>query len=225
MNSKECLDWLGGVADSFPELRLKDLRSAVETLAAAQPAGRWEGGLCGPAGFSRLAIRFHGPASNAAKIFGVRGLSAPKAAAPGFARLRVVWDCKAGRWESLRLLGAAGRGGAAGSDCRRAKNGRPAISEISLAARAFRPAGLGEPALEKALSAFAELCPVEDEVRGPGGQWALRLAGGAPFPAFLRCDISAAFTPLSSQLAFLLLDRRVVELAFDGDALWAYFRG
>jgi len=37
--------------------------------------------------------------------------------------------------------------------------------------------------------------------------------------------VSGAFTPGSSQLALFLLDRRVTELAFDGEGLWAHCAG
>jgi hypothetical protein len=98
-----------------------------------------------------------------------------------------------------------------------------------VARRALRPgrfkAGVfGEPALDRALEEFSLLCPLESmSLEEPG--WSLRLAGGLRWPLFARCDLSAAFTPDSAQRALFLLDRRVTELSFDGEALWAHCTG
>jgi hypothetical protein len=95
---------------------------------------------------------------------------------------------------------------------------------VSFHSEPFRPGGLGNPALEKALSDFSSLHEVSGTTISKASGWSLRLERGAPFPDFLRCDLSAAFTAHSSQLALLLLDRLVTEVSFEGESLWAYFR-
>ena len=86
--------------------------------------------------------------------------------------------------------------------------------------KAFSTAPFGEEALRKALGDFAALCPVRGMEIGRSG-WALMLAPGTSWPAFLRCDIAAGFAGAAA-LHLLLRDRPVVELRFDGEALWAW---
>ncbi len=88
----------------------------------------------------------------------------------------------------------------------------------------FKAGLFGEPALDKVIADFAALCPVDSMVLREVG-WSLVLASPPRWPLFARCDIAAVFTPSASQLALFLLDRRVSELSFDGEALWAHCGG
>ena len=233
MNLKETLDWLGAVQDSFPDLSLGTIQGVVERLGAG--GGRWEAGLAGGEGFSTVAVRYFGPASDfaawlelAASQFGVRPeelrLSAP---AEGFPWLSATWDLRSGQWRSARLLGQGPRRGlAAGA---RLERGRKAPAPLRCQSATFRPSELGEPALEKVLADFSRLCPVADRVAdsSPDGppRWSLRLREGLPWSGFLRCDLSKGFSAGCSQSSFLMRRLQVRELAFEGDLLWAYCGG
>lgn len=88
----------------------------------------------------------------------------------------------------------------------------------------FSPAAFEEP-VASALKTFAALCPVSEMRLGPGGAWSLTLERPVPWPAFLRCDLSAAFVPRAAQWSLVLRDARVAALDFDGEALWARCSG
>ncbi len=89
----------------------------------------------------------------------------------------------------------------------------------------FDPRSFPDAAVARALAEFAALAPVATRIVEGKRRWALRLAGRLPWPAFLRCEISAAFTARSAQIALLTPAHAVRELSFEGESLWAYFEG
>ena len=146
--------------------------------------------------------------------------------AEGFPWLSAAWDVRTGRWTALRLCG-----GSRGAKLKPGqafawdfKPGGGAPPRRLLRPAAFTPGIFGEPVLDRALEDFARLSPLSSlSVEDLG--WALRLERPLRWAMFARCDLSAAFTPGSSQLALFLLDRSVTELSFDGEALWAHCAG
>lgn len=168
-------------------------------------------------------------------------LKALAACFPGLKVQAMIDACAAvsgpGRWElsvrgggltaaGLRFSPARGRRLDAAWDLETGLplGGEPFSPAPSGKARPFKAGVFGEPALDQALADFAALCPVASMTLRAGG-WSLALADPPRWPLFARCDIAAAFAPSSSQLALFLLDRRVTELSFDGEALWAHCAG
>ncbi|UPT75783.1 MAG: hypothetical protein M0D55_08985 [Elusimicrobiota bacterium] len=199
MNAKERGEFLKAVRSCFPELDTKPLAAAAE---ACEAPGRWEVSVRG-GGLERIGLRFFGEgdygawSKKAAEAFAAKAGAAPR---PGSPWLVVDWDLKAGKAAAVKIGGAS------------PKPGR------------FKPGFFGEPALDSALADFAALCPVSGFAHD-GASWSLTLEKPPRWPLFARTDVSAAFTPLSSQLALLLIDRKVTELSFDGEALWAHCAG
>ncbi len=103
-------------------------------------------------------------------------------------------------------------------------SGKPFSPEPRGKERPFKPGVFGEPSLDRALADFHALCPVGTIAFETNG-WSLRFARPPRWPLFARCEISAAFTPHSSQLGLFLLDRRVTGLRLAGEALWAHCAG
>lgn len=227
MNSKERVEWLKALSACYPGLATGPMASAAE---AVDGPGRWEVSVRGGA-LDRAGLRFFGAGDYAkwraacAKAF-VLGNSGPSAPRAGFPWLSANWDLQSGLWTSVRLYGE--EPGA------KLKSGQALAWDFSqsakipkkraLTAAPFKPGAFGEPALDAALADFSALCPVSTLSLEDSG-WSLRLERGTRWPMFARCDVSAAFTPQSSQLALFLLDRRVTELSFDGEALWAHCAG
>jgi hypothetical protein len=223
MNVKERVEWTKALRACFPGLQTDNMTSAAEAIPTP---GRWEVSVRGGA-LNAAGLRFFGEGDyaafrkEAAKAF-VLGNSGPDSPADGFPWLIASWDLATGQWASVRLTGLE-------------KGGKQVFAwEFSQTAKIpkkrllkpapFKPGAFGDMALDKALADFAKLCPVSTlSLEEPG--WSLKLAAPPRWPMFARCDISAAFTPLSSQLALFLLDRRVTELSFDGEALWAHCTG
>lgn len=227
MNAKERIEWVKAVGACQPGSDVSDLLAAG---AALDGPGRWEVSVCG-AGPHAVGLRFFGAGDHAAwraacvKTFALHG-AGPAAPREGFPWLSAAWDLRSGRRTSLRLCG-----GAAGV---KLKPGQSLAWDYATAGGAprrrlldpvpFKKGLFGEPALDGALEDFSRLSPLSSlSVEAPG--WSLRLERPLRWPMFARSELSAAFTPSSSQLALFLLDRRVTELSFDGEALWAHCAG
>jgi hypothetical protein len=227
VNAKERVEWLKAVRACFPE---HDTRGVAAAAQALEGPGRWEVSVRG-GGLHVIGLRFFGSGPYApwreacARAFSLGGAALPTAPREGFPWLTAAWDLRTGDWTALRLTGADGSklkaGRALAWDFKR---GEPTPAIVAVDPKPFKPGVFKEPALDAALADFAALCPIGSMAIEDGG-WSLRLAQGLRWPLFARCDLSAAFTPDSSQLALFLLDRRVTELSFDGDALWAHCRG
>ena len=205
MNLKYASDWLDALGGCFPELKLPALREALAAADAALPGGRWQLGVRG-GGFSSLAVRHQAPKgakavpAAAAAAFGLKARELPVSLTPGRPWLEAFYDAQRGRFSSARA-GAA----------------RP---------RRFSAARFGDEALEKALGDFAALTGVTTMVfEASSGRWSLPLGPGVAFSDFLRCDLSAAFTEKCGQYTLLMRNSSVAEVAFDGEALWAYCGG
>jgi len=227
MNTKERVEWLEAWRSCFPGLETSAMAASA---AAIDGPGRWEVSVRG-GGMNAAGLRFFGEGDytawkNAcAETFSL-GLVAPRAPLAGFPWLSAVWDLRSGRWESVRLCGEASNA--------RLKNGQALAWDYAVGVKApqrrrlsptaFKAGVFQEPALDRALEEFSRLCPVASFSFENTG-WSLRLARPLRWPLFARCDLSAAFTPDSTQLALFLLDRSVVELSFDGEALWAHCSG
>lgn len=227
MNTKERIEWVKAVGACVPGADIKPVLAAGEALDGP---GRWEVSVSG-AGLHRVGLRFfgasdHGAWSRAArKVFSI-GDAVPDAPREGFPWLTAAWDLKTGRWTALRLCGAARGtklkpGQALSWDH---KEGEKAPARRLLSPVPFKAGIFNEPALDRALEDFSRLSPLASlSVEEPG--WSLRLEQRLRWPMFTRSDVSAAFTPGSSQFALFMLDRSVTELAFDGEALWAHCAG
>lgn len=218
MNRKERSEWIDALGACLAGTEVGPMRAAADALDDAC-AGWWEASVCGLG--PRLAgLRFFGAGDYAAftkaaaKAFALKAVL-PEAPAAGFPWLAATWDLGTGRRLSLRFFGD----GAFDFDAKGRLTRRAPIKTKRFDAGAF-----GDPALEKALGEFAALSPVRAMTIEPSG-WALKLERPVRWPMFARCDVSAAFTPSSSQFALFLLDRKVTELSFDGEALWAHCRG
>lgn len=227
MNAKERTEWVKAVGACQPGADIKEMLAISEALDGP---GRWEVSVSG-AGLHRVGLRFFGAGDHRAWLKNARGAFAlsgpgPDSALEAFPWMSAVWDLKTGRWTSLRLCGSAAgvklpRDGAVAWDY---TAGVPAPVRRVLKPVPFKPGIFREPALDRALEDFSRLCPLASlSVEEQG--WSLRLAQRLRWPLFARCEVSAAFTPASSQWALFLLDRSVTELSFDGEALWAHNAG
>jgi hypothetical protein len=107
-----------------------------------------------------------------------------------------------------------------GGDAPAVKLARRAASGATKPGARFSPAAFAEP-VASALKTFDALCPIAEVRRGKAGAWTLVLSRPVAWPLFLRCDLSAAFTPGAAQWSLVLRDARVAALDFDGEALWA----
>jgi len=219
MNAKERDEWVKAVGACIPGA---DVKALLSTAEAAGGPGRWEVSVCG-AGLNRVGLRYFGTGDYAAwlkacqKAFGLSG--GPDAPRDGSPWLAAAWDLNTGRWTSVRLSG--GKKKAAAWDFA-AGVSQPVRRELK--PHPFKAGAFGEPTLDAALSDFHRLAPFSAlSFEAPG--WSLRLERPLRWPLFARSDLSAAFTPSSSQRALFLLDRSVTELSFDGEALWAHCAG
>lgn len=222
MNAKERAEWVKATAACLPG---SDARAMLAACEALDGPGRWEASVS--ADLHRVGLRFFdagGRFKAAAKAFGLEahGLDA---SVEGFPSVAAAWDLRTGRWTSVRLCGAA-KGAGVKPGRALAWDHRPGSAPVrrALSPVPFKAGVFKEPALDRALEEFARLSPLASmSLEGDG--WSLRLARRLSWPLFARCDLSAAFTPSSSQRALLLLDRGVTELSFDGEALWAHCGG
>lgn len=101
---------------------------------------------------------------------------------------------------------------------------RPRLPRLKPAA--FTPRlSAGLPAV---FGAFHALHPVAELVSewGAGGKplesWSLRLKTGVPWPLFLRCDLAQPYAEKATELSFLMLDRKVVELSLSPEGMVAW---
>lgn len=224
MNRKERTEWTNALGACLEGAEIRPMREAADAIEDAC-AGRWEASVSG-LGPMLAGLRFFGAGDYgafkkaAAKALGLKAVL-PEAPAPGFPWLSASWDLGTGRRIALRAFGGFKPGQAEAFDFgpKGEQTRRALLKPKRFDAKIFR-----EPALERALTDFTSLCPADSLTLEPSG-WALRLERPVSWPLFARCDVSAAFTPSSSQLALFLLDRRVTELSFDGEALWAHCRG
>ncbi|MDD5303023.1 MAG: hypothetical protein PHS14_07920 [Elusimicrobia bacterium] len=227
MNAKERTEWTKAVGACLPGGDIKAMLAAAE---AADGPGRWEVSVCG-AGLHAVGLRFFGAGDHGAwikaalKAFALEG-PGPDAPREGFPWLTAAWDLKTGRWTAVRLCGSArgaklkaGRALAWDFTAGRETPTRRLLNPVPFKAGIFK-----EPVLDRALEDFSRLAPLASlSHEAPG--WSLRLSQRLRWPMFARCELSAAFTPASSQLALFLLDRSVTELSFDGETLWAHCAG
>lgn len=224
MNRKERAEWVRALGACLPEAEVRPMQSAADALDQAC-AGRWEASVCG-LGPKLAGLRFFGSGDYgafkkaAAEAFSLKAVL-PEAPADGFPWLAASWDLGTGRRLALRAFGAAARNQAVAVDYgpKGERSARATLKPAPFDASIFE-----EPALERALADFERLCPAQSMTLEASG-WSLKLSRPLRWPLFARCDVSAAFTASSSQLALFLLDRSVVELTFDGEALWAHCRG
>lgn len=228
MNAKERVEWLKALRACLPDA---EFRPMAATALAVEGPGRWEVSVRG-GGLHVAGLRFFGSGAYGAwrtacaNAFSLDEASLPRSPRAGFAWLTAAWDLRTGAWTALRLSGEAGGGRLKPSQAVAwdFKAGEDAPVRRLLDPRPFVPGVFEEPTLDRALEDFSRLAPPSSLSIEDAG-WSLRLKRGLRWPLFARCDVSAAFTPASSQLALFLLDRRVTELAFDGEALWAHCAG
>ena len=216
MNSFHCRRWLEALA-------AVDTTNAWEgplALAAALPDAEWEGAIRGDEpGTVRLAARGKPtPESRkaAAKALGLApdalGSDAGSSESPW---LDARWDARSRQWRAVEL-------GLSGGVRRLLPVSGPVRK---LKSKPFKAKDFGEPSAA-ALAEFHALVPVRRVISTEGRDgWILELERFIPWPLFLRCDVSAAFTARASQLSLLLRDARVRAIEFDGEALWARFVG
>jgi hypothetical protein len=233
MNAAQRRDWLMTVAECFPELRLAPLGELLEALDAAAPGAAWEGGVCAGTQGKTLAVRCFGEAADypawrrsAAAILKLDLEDAGAAPSDSFPWLSLAWNASTG--EPARVSVGSGRHASVFSGGSR----KPA--KVLFRPERYAPLAMEDAGLAKVLADFDGLCPIGDLVfqfaaDGPGEPrtlpaWALRLKEPLEWPLFVRLDLPAAFAAEASQLSFFLLERRVTELGFDAEKLWAYFR-
>ena len=215
MNGAQRRDWLKTVSECSPEWRLDGLTAVLARLDEDVAGGTWEGGVCNRPEAKTVAVRYFGTNGDfeawKRALSGISEVSAGVGAHPpagGLPWLTIVWDAAAGRLERV------GPGKILYKPCRYSRR------EIEDAAQA------------QVLADFDALCRIRDLVfqfsAGPGkprplGGWSLRLERPLAWPLFARLEMAASFAAESSRLSFFLLDRRVRELEFDGERIWAYF--
>lgn len=229
MNKKERSEWLKAVGACLPESDVRAMASTASALDAAG-AGRWEVSVQG-GGLRLIGLRFFGTGHHARwlkacrKSFSLKG-PGPNAPRDGFPWLTAAWDLKTGRWTVLRLCG-----GARGVSL---KPGQALAWDFAAGVKAatrrllnpvpFKEGIFKEPILDRAFDDFSRLSSLAAlSIESPG--WSLRFAQPLRWPLFARCDMAASFAPQASQLALFLLDRKVAEISFDGEALWAHCGG
>jgi len=161
----------------------------------------WQGAVSGAGGSVRLLPRplvatSASVRAAAALVLGLKNVPPPAANGDW---IDAAWDTRKGSWTAVRTGAPKGKVGP------------------------FRAKDFAEP-VNEALARFHRLNPLAS-VRRTGEAWSLILERPLPWPLFLRCDLSAAFQPRSSQLSLLLRDAGVTALDFDGEALWARFSG
>ena len=244
MNLVERRDWLKAVSESLPRWRLGALNKLLAGLDVDAQGGFWEGGMCGRSGARVLALRYFGAPGDfarwrraAGRLLELPGAVEAEPPMDGFPWATFVWNAATGGLERAALLsrvsGARGAGASAHWSLTRAA-GRKKPATLLLSPDRYSPRTIGDARLAKALDEFGALCPIRDLVyqfsvapsgkRRPLPSWSLRLKDPVAWPRFLRLNLADSFTAESSLLSFLQLDRRVSELAFEGETLWAFFR-
>lgn len=232
-------EWLRAVSRIFPGLKLKALRRSLERLDFRISSGRWEGGVLGNSAGKRLSLRYTGEAENfpawSKAVRGALRLDLPpgeRPPAPGFSWLSLTWDCSKDESEELRLLSRPhGKESARRQKCRIVLAGG-AVRLAALCPGRFSAKNLFPPELAKAFADFERLVPIsqfvaESRVQGdgrlkPSRAWSVRFSSPVPWPRLAGLDFAAPFAGESSRLSFLMLGRKVSELRFDGEQVWAY---
>lgn len=237
MNALERRDWLDAAAACL-KLRARKLRARLAKLDAWGSEGRWEAAFSSAGELSLVRLRYFGAgqgleawAAEAAALFGVA--AAPQGLRPasaGLPWLTLDWD---GKTDRLRCLGFFGRLPGAPANAAWLQGPGGVRRRLRFEEAAFSSKAFPEDRLKKDFAEFHALCPIasvrlewEADDRGvwrPSRRWALRLRKPLAWPLWLRLDLAAAFAERGSQLSLLALDRKVSELAFEGDVLWSYF--
>ncbi|MBI3564091.1 MAG: hypothetical protein HY079_02710 [Elusimicrobia bacterium] len=224
MNGRHLREWLEATAACDPAGAYGGLRELAASVSEALPVGEWEGAVRGgDAASLRVALRPCGELGPARAAF-ARALGLPESAladepARSRAWVDARWDAKEGRWTRAVAAVRGPRG-------EELKTLLPETGASRALSRARFSAGDFDEPVASTLAAFHRLCPVAAVQTAAGSEgWTLVLAEPAPWPAFLRTDLSAAFAPRAAQLTLILRDARVVALDFDGEALWARFVG
>lgn len=210
MNDIERHELLAAAAETFPAWRFDGLEAALAPLSSGGAWSVW----VGPGGFADAAWeRELDGAGGLAEALGLGAAFLP----PGRATAGVRWDAANGRVASAWVE-------AGGRRLERAA-GQPTRSSTFKRHR-FSAGLFAEPGLAASAASFHARCPVdyatvEFEGEGknarPTGRWSLALRRPEPWPRLLRLDLAGAFAPEHASLTFLLLARRVRELAFEGE--------
>lgn len=236
MMLKECRDWLSALQDCYARGRLGRLEEAVARVGERHPGGRWQGSVESKPGLETLRLRFLGDADfavfkkTAAGVFGLPsdGRSVPPASFP--------WVSFDWRVASDRLAGASVYGRPPGMRLEPGQavslplKGRPVLHNP----KPFAKNVARDRALGPVFADFVGLCPVREIVSEweilesgkltPREEWSVRLEEPVPWPRFARMNLASPFVAEASQLAYLLLNRRLTEVAFESGSLRAYFR-
>ena len=232
MNAAQRRDWLDAVSECFPQLNLASLSALLLGLDGIADGGVWEGGVCSRPDGKILAVRYFGGGSDysawkraAGGILKLELDGGGPPPADGLPWLVLEWDTVAG--EPARICAGSGFGG-------RVFIPREKKSiQIMFRPERYTSKVMEDPGLAKVLADFNALCPIRDLVfqfadgvgkREARPAWALRLKEPLAWPLFVRLDLAGAFAAESAQLSFFLLDRRVAEMGFDAENLWAFFR-
>ncbi len=210
MNGHYLGDFLSAMAACDAEGSYEDLRRLASALSEPNVAAKWEVGLCGAdPSVLRLALRECADIKAArAALSKILGLPASRFAgepAQSCAWITVHWDANKKTFRSVDVCGRGSR--------------RDRLKSRRFSAKAF------EEPVASALANFAGLAPIKAVQSLEGGGWSLVLEKPLPWPLFLRCDISGAFSARAAQLTLMLRDVRIVALDFDDDALWARIVG
>jgi hypothetical protein len=239
MNAIERQDWLQAVSESRPKLRLGPLIKLLARLDGAATGGFWEGGVSGRPGGQRLAVRYFGESRNysswrraAGPLLELPDAGKHEAPTDGFPWASLVWNAAAGKLERAALLSRTS--GSRGTNAVIRADGEKKPRASLFETEPYSSRTIVDEGLAKVLGAFDAQCPIRDLVyqfsakgsgpRRPLPAWSLRLKDPVSWPLFLRLDLAGSFAAESSRLSFLLLDRRVSELSFEGETLWAFFR-
>lgn len=233
---KECIDWLKALGDAVPSSRTRGLRAVLAGLARNRRGGRWEIGLSSPRPFSSIIIRYFGADSGFNKFrrdaaslsegFKDAGHRPPP---PGFPWLSLDWDLRADALNSAVLYGAHAPVQRKTSMAIALRSGG---DRLMLKPRPFSPGMLQGTPASGVFKEISALFPIKDLVTqwalspqgrpNPSPRWALRFREGVPWRLFICSNIADPFLGESSRMAYLLLDRKVTEIAFEEARLCAY---
>lgn len=204
MNTKQAVDWFKAAGSG----RAKRLQ---KVLSGLEGAGRWEIGLASREPLKTLDLRYFGAEGEAdrfrkaaARSLGLRWQG--RLPSSHFPWLSFAWDLATDRPGEILAwsVGKTPEQAAAGGRIARVSPFDPAIAAV--------------------FSEFTSLCPVKEMV-SCGKDWSLRLARPVAWPHFIRTNMADPFLGAATELAYLLLDRKVTELAVSEDSLRAYVRG
>lgn len=231
------LGWIKAAGECFPKLKFKGLETLRAKLDGLGADVRWTGGVGSGERFGRVGVRCGGRgkdcgawAKAAGKVLGLKLPDGLRAGPEELPSLELIWDAKAGKLESASLFSAE-PGARRAARWSRSKDGATVKSLVDRSP--FSPELFAELGLEAAFTDFARLCPVREllseSAPAEGGKlepksaWALSLREPTPWPSLLRLDVGAPFGADSAQQSFLLLNRKVAELGFTSESMWAWF--